>query len=100
MSRALFGHRYRLELLAELADAGDEGVCVSDIAVDHGAKASVFYPPLRELEEIGLVSRRRDPGRGRRVYYAATRHVAWPVVRGLVQAILPAEDPDVITTAG
>jgi DNA-binding IclR family transcriptional regulator len=92
MSRAIFGHRYRLELLAELAEAGEQGLCVSDLAIGHGAKASVFYPPLRELEHIGLVTRRPDPGPGRRVYYAATGHLAWTVVRQLVQSILAADE--------
>lgn len=91
VSRALFGHRYRLELLAELAEAGEQGICVSDMATGHGAKASVFYPPLRELEEVGLVSRRRDQGPGRRVYYTATGHGAWTVMRRFVQAILAVE---------
>lgn len=87
VSRALFGHRYRLELLAELAEAGERGICVSDMAIGHGAKPSVFYPPLRELEGIGLVSRRRDQGPGRRVYYAATGHGAWSVIRRLVEVV-------------
>jgi DNA-binding HxlR family transcriptional regulator len=92
VSRALFGHRYRLELLVELADAGEQGICVSDMAVGHGANASVFYPPLRELESIGLVSRRSDQGHGRRVYYTATQHGAWAVIRRLVQTVLAAGD--------
>jgi DNA-binding IclR family transcriptional regulator len=92
VSRAVFGHRYRLELLAELAEAGEQGICVSDMARGHGAKASVFYPPLRELEDVGMVSRRRDTMPGRRVYWTATRHGAWTVLRGLVQAVLTADD--------
>lgn len=92
VSRAVFGHRYRLELLAELAEAGEPGICVSDMAIGHGARASVFYPPLRELEDVGLVSRRRDTGPGRRVYWTATRHEAWPVLRRLVQVVLAASD--------
>ncbi len=77
VSRAMFGHRYRLELLAELAAAGEQGSCVSDMAFDHGTKASVFYPPLRDLQSLGMVTKRRDPGQGRRVYYIAAPHQAW-----------------------
>jgi DNA-binding transcriptional ArsR family regulator len=63
----LFGHRCRLELLAELAEAGEQGVCVSELAVQRNVKSSVYYPPLRELESVGLVRKRREASRRRRI---------------------------------
>jgi DNA-binding transcriptional ArsR family regulator len=81
----VFGHRYRLELLAALAGAGEHGVCVSTLASDRGVPGSVFYPPLRSLLEAGLVRRSGPVGAGRRVFYAITESAAWEGLRRMVQ---------------
>lgn len=88
VSRSLFGHRYRLELLAALADAGEQGVCLTDVAASNGTNPSVFYPPIRELQRLGMVARRDVRGHRRRVLYAATEHGAWPDVDRLVQSVI------------
>jgi hypothetical protein len=84
-SLALFGHAYRLDLLAALAGAGADGVVISELATERAVSASVFYPPLRGLSELGLVAR-LDPETGsRRVRYVPTNAPAWPPLRSLVK---------------
>lgn len=84
-SLALFGHAYRLDLLAALAVAGVDGVVVTDLAKAKGVSPSVFYPPLRGLSELQLVSR-LDPVMGsRRVRYVTTEAPAWGPLKSLVE---------------
>jgi hypothetical protein len=85
VSSAVFGHRYRLELLAALASAGDDGVCVTTLAADRDVASSVFYPPLRSLMQAGLVRRTGPVGAGRRVFYAITESALWEGLRQMVQ---------------
>jgi DNA-binding IclR family transcriptional regulator len=85
MSSALFGHRYRLELLAALVSAGDEGVCMTVLADQTGVATSVFYPPLRMLADLGMVRRVGPSGPDRRVFYVTTDHAAWTGLRNLMQ---------------
>jgi DNA-binding IclR family transcriptional regulator len=85
VSSALFGHRYRLELLGALATADDGGVCVKELATARGVASSVFYPPLRSLVDIGLARRMPRGPADRRVFYARTRAQAWTGLRQMVQ---------------
>jgi hypothetical protein len=85
-SAAAFGHRYRLELIAALglADRG-KGVCLTLLADCCGASASVYYPPVKALEALGMV---RCTGRvrgGRRVLYARTGLPVWTGLRQMVE---------------
>jgi len=85
-SAAAFGHRYRLELIAALGmAAGGQGVCLTLLGDCCGAQASVYYPPVRALQTLGMV---RSTGRvrgGRRVLYARTALPAWTGLRRMVE---------------
>ena len=85
-SAAAFGHRYRLELIAALGlAAGDQGVCLTLLGDCCGTRASVYYPPVRALQALGMV---RSTGRvrgGRRVLYARTALPAWTGLRRMVE---------------
>jgi hypothetical protein len=84
-SLALFGHSYRLDLLAALAVAGADGVVLTELAKVKDVSASVFYPPLRGLSELQLVNR-LDPELGsRRVRYVSTQAPAWGPLKSLVE---------------
>jgi DNA-binding IclR family transcriptional regulator len=83
-SSAVFGNRYRLELLLALADAGRKGICVKDLATLCGVPGAVFYPPLRALTAAGFVERLPGTGPNRRVFYAMTSVRAWTGLRQLV----------------
>ncbi|MEU4419288.1 winged helix-turn-helix domain-containing protein [Actinoplanes sp. NPDC024001] len=89
VSSAVFGNRYRLELLTALVTAGAEGVCVKDLAASSGVPTSVFHPPLRALTAAGLVTRLPQVGQSRRVFYALTNVGAWTGLRQLVQDLEP-----------
>lgn len=84
-SLALFGHAYRLDLLAALAVAGADGVVVTELAKEKDVSASVFYPPLRGLSELQLVSRLAPAIGSRRVRYVPTGVPAWGPLRTLVE---------------
>jgi len=80
----LFGNRHRLELLVALAEAQDGGVNLSMLAAVQGVPASVYYGPLRDLIDAGLV-RRLDRSVGdRRRWYSRTDHAVWECLRPLV----------------
>lgn len=92
VSSAVFGNRYRLELLSALVTAGQEGICVTDLATSRGVPTSVFYPPLRSLTAARLVQRLPGTRQDRRVFYAITQAPAWTGLRQLVHD-LEASDP-------
>jgi hypothetical protein len=98
LSAAAFGHRYRLELIAALGGAGGgQGVCLTLLGDCCGARASVYYPPVRALEAQGMV---RCTGRvrgGRRVLYARTAVPMWTGLRRMVEDL--AMDVDLGTAA-
>lgn len=85
-SAAAFGHRYRLELIAALGlAAGGRGVCLTLLGDCCGTSASVYYPPVKALQALGMV---RSTGRvkgGRRVLYARTALPAWTGLRQMVE---------------
>ncbi|WP_019032220.1 helix-turn-helix domain-containing protein [Salinispora arenicola] len=85
VSSAVFGHRYRLELLAALAVSDEEGVCVSTLAARLGVAASVFYPPIRALIGEGLIRRVGPTQTSRRVFYTTVDHPAWTGLRQMVE---------------
>jgi hypothetical protein len=82
----MFGHRYRLELLAALARVGnDEAICLTPLAQGCNVLSSVYYPALKLLVAAGLVRRmartRDDP----RVLYARTQGPVWTGLRRIVE---------------
>jgi DNA-binding transcriptional ArsR family regulator len=85
VSVVLFGNRHKLELLAALAEAGDDGVNLSQLSEVQGVSPSVYYGPLRDLMRAGLVDRlgRRREG-DRRCWYGRRRNRFWDGVRSLV----------------
>jgi hypothetical protein len=75
-----------VELIAALglADRG-KGVCLTLLGDCCGVRASVYYPPVRALEALGMV---RCAGRmrgSRRVLYARTGLPVWTGLRQMVQ---------------
>lgn len=85
LSHVLFGHRYRLELLAALTSQQDEGVCVSELATFADAPASVFHAAATRLAREGLVISRKEPV-GRRVLYQLKGLPIWSPLAALVTA--------------
>jgi len=97
VSSAVFGNRYRLELLLALANAGRRGICVKDLATSSDVATSVFHPQLRALTAAGLVQRLPGTGPNGRVLYAMTSAGAWTGLRQLVHdlesdAVRPGND--------
>lgn len=84
VSSVVFGNSHRLELLLALAAAGEEGICVKDLADQCGVATSVFHAPLQALIAAGLVARRSTRGHNRRVFYAFTDVGAWTRLPELV----------------
>jgi DNA-binding MarR family transcriptional regulator len=91
-SRKLLGHAYRLELLAALAAAEEDGVVISDLAKRRGVSASVYYPPLEDLGQLGMIARVPESG-SRRVRYVAVTSPAWAGVARLASDLAPPPSP-------
>jgi hypothetical protein len=89
-SLALFGHAYRLDLLQALSSAADRGVVITELANKTDVAASVFYPPLRGLAELGLVTRLGPTTGSRKVPYRRTDSPAWEPLGTLVDYLLVA----------
>lgn len=68
-SAAVFGNRYRAELLAALVAAGDRGVCLAELAVGQRVPASVYHAPMQKLVRAGLVERAEPVAGERRRWY-------------------------------
>ncbi|MFE7029120.1 hypothetical protein ACFU9Y_02340 [Streptomyces sp. NPDC057621] len=78
LSAGVFGNRYRAELIAALADAGDSGICLGDLALTRQVPASVYLPPVRTLIALGLAERVPPvPGQRRRFYRRCGSAPAW-----------------------
>ena len=87
LSALLFGNRHKLELLAALAMAEDDGVNLSLLAASQAVPVSVYYGPVKDLVNAGLVHRlERTPG-DRRRWYRRTNHRFWECVRPLVDEL-------------
>jgi len=97
-SVAAFGHRYRLELIAALGLAGrDQGVCLTLLGDCCGARASVYYPPVRAMAAEGMVLRTGRVRGGRQVLYARTAIPLWTGLQRMVEDL--AMDVDLETAA-
>jgi hypothetical protein len=91
VSVVLFGNRHRLDLLAALAEAGDDGTNLSDLAQAHSVSASVYYGPLRDLMDLRLVTRLGSRPGDRRCWYRRSDHRLWENVRSLISALAEVE---------
>ncbi|WFB83820.1 MULTISPECIES: hypothetical protein [Streptomyces] len=78
LSAGVFGNRYRAELIAALAAAGSDGVCLGDLALARRVPPSVYHPPVRTLITLGLAERLDlAPGNRRRFYRRCGSTQAW-----------------------
>ncbi|WP_395107593.1 hypothetical protein [Actinomadura sp. SCN-SB] len=86
LSSTVFGHRYRLELLAALSCARDgEGVCLKFLADKCGAPSSVYYPSLKSLLSAGLIARFARTKRNRWVLYGRKPSPVWTGVQVMME---------------
>ncbi|MFE0147844.1 hypothetical protein ACFWY5_11895 [Nonomuraea sp. NPDC059007] len=69
VSACLFGHRYRLEVLEAFASASDGQVNLGRLAARHGVQSAVYYPVVRDLLALRMVTRVTELGRDRRRWY-------------------------------
>jgi hypothetical protein len=87
LSTTIFGHRYRLELVAALAiTAADEGVCLTLLAHCCQVLSSVYYPSLKMLVAAGLVRRMGRTRTDRRVLYGRASVPVWTGLGRMVEA--------------
>jgi hypothetical protein len=91
MSAILFGNRYRLELLVALAEAGDEGVNLSQLGAACGASPNVYYGPIKDLITVGLVERLGQVGGDRRCWYRRRPSSIWAHLGALSSELALAE---------
>lgn len=91
MSAAVFGNRYRLELMVALAEGGEEGVNLSQLAEACTVAPSVYYGPIRDLLDAGLVERLGRIAGDRRCWYRRREHGFWDVVPSLAQQLAEVE---------
>lgn len=82
----VLGNRHRLELLAALAEAGDEGVNLSLLSDDQDVKASVYYAPIKDLMNMGLVDRVGWVDGKHRCRYRRRQSAIWDAVTALARA--------------
>lgn len=81
-SRKLFGNRYRAELMLALARSGTDGVCMGDLAAQHGVQSSVYREPMKVLMELGVVEALEPiPGERRRWHRIVDGDSFWPLLR-------------------
>jgi hypothetical protein len=87
-SAAVFGNRYRAELLAALAEAGERGVCLSELAASSGAPASAYHGQMRALMGQDLVEKMPAAVGDRRRHYRRCGDAAlWEALAGTVAAL-------------
>ncbi|WP_127931701.1 winged helix-turn-helix domain-containing protein [Nonomuraea polychroma] len=86
LSSALFGHRYRLEMLAALVKEETRGgLCISQLANRCKVSSSVYYPSLKLLVSAGVVRRVSRADSDARVYYLPTGNPVWTGLRRMVE---------------
>ncbi|WP_181412105.1 ArsR family transcriptional regulator [Streptomyces griseorubiginosus] len=94
LSAGVFGNRYRAELITALADAGDTGVCLGDLALARQVPASVYLPPAHTLITLGLVQRVPPvPGERRRFYRRCGSAQAWQSLAAAVTRLQEHQAP-------
>lgn len=91
VSAVVFGNRHRLELLVALAEAGNEGVNLSQLSEAQEVPASVYYGPIRGLISVGLVDRLGRVTGDRRCWYRRRESRFWDHVRSLAGELAEVE---------
>lgn len=76
MSEALFGQKYRLEVMVAIASSEDGLVCLTELAKHLELTPSNLQNPLRDLVRCGFLSR-LPPGDSKRRYYRRNESLAW-----------------------
>lgn len=95
LSAGIFGNRYRAELIAALAAAGEGGVCLGDLALTQQVSASVYLPPARTLIALGLAERIPPrTGERRRWYRSCGSAQAWQSLAATVARLQEHHTPD------
>jgi hypothetical protein len=88
LSACLFGHQRKLELLSALAEAPDGRINLGALAHDRGAVAAEYYPPVRDLMAIRLVSQVPPiTGERRRWYERSGSEQVWAAVAALTRSL-------------
>jgi DNA-binding MarR family transcriptional regulator len=88
LSAAVFGNRYRAELLQALARAGDRGVCLGELARERGVGASVYHAPVRALVAQGLAEQVPvQAGERRRWYRGCAGGQMWQLLATVVECL-------------
>jgi hypothetical protein len=87
----LFGNRHKLDLIAALAYAGDDGVNLSELAVRQGVAASVYYAPINDLLRAGLVDKLPRWLPDRRRWYRRTDGSVWTSMGVLAERLATIE---------
>lgn len=88
VSACFFGHQRKLELLEALADAPDGRINLGEVARDRGVAPSVYYPPVRDLMALELLSQvTRVPGDRRQWYQRSGSDQLWSAIGPLVRSL-------------
>jgi len=94
VSACFFGHQHKLELLEALAGAPDGRINLGEVARSRGVMPAVYYPPVRDLMALELLSQAaRVPGDRRQWYQRVGGDQFWAAVSSVVQglrAVIPA----------
>lgn len=88
VSACFFGHQRKLELLEALADASDGRINLGEVARGRGVAPAVYYPPVRDLMALELVTQAaRVPGDRRQWYQRSGGDQLWAAVGSLVRSL-------------
>jgi hypothetical protein len=93
LSVRVFGNRHKLELLVALAGTEDDGVNLSELGIERDVPPSVYYAPMRDFIEAGLVEKVPRVSGERRRWYRRSRHRFWEhapeLLRELARSSVP-----------
>lgn len=88
LSRVIFKHTYKLELMIAIGRDPAGRVCLTDLAIELGlANASNLQDPLKDLAKAGLITR-LPASDTRRQYYRREQSIAWQWVEQLNDACM------------
>lgn len=87
----LFGNRHKLELLTALAHASDGRVNLSELAAEQQVAPSVYYPPIRDLLQAGLVEMLPRTLPDRRRWYRRVEGKVWKSMRSFTAELATIE---------
>lgn len=88
LSRVIFKHSYKLELMLATGRAPSGHVCLTDLAAELALpSASNIQGPLKDLARAGLITR-LPQGDSRRQFYRREESLAWLWVEELHAACM------------